>query len=131
MEWKYDTWYRDWNKKNLGKLDGIDKHFEMHDLTAANRVEKMELRARLDRLMKQEESKCKQWAKIDELFEGDGNTSFFHAKPNGRKRKINIRHFDQEHARIEGIKILCIYHLILIILELFLGSSLDIQKLYH
>ena len=51
-----------WNKKNLGKLDGTDKHCGMHDLTLANRVEQMELRTQLNRLMKQEESKWKQRA---------------------------------------------------------------------
>lgn len=109
-----NTWYRELKQIFFGKLDGIDKHCEMHDLTAAHRVERMELRAQLDRLMKKEESKWKQRAKIDELLEGDGNTSFFHAKPNGRRRNNNIRHLDQEDGRIEGIKILWIISLIIV-----------------
>lgn len=38
-------------------LDALDKHCELHGFTAVDRVEQMELRVQLDRLMKQEEAK--------------------------------------------------------------------------
>ena len=72
--------YIELKKDILLKLDLIDKHYEKNGLTVADRKEQMELRAQLDRLLQQEEAKWKQRAKVDEIFEGDSNTKFFHAK---------------------------------------------------
>lgn len=52
-----NVWYRELKKYILGKLDEIDKHCEIYGLRAEDRQEQMELRAQLDRLLKQEEAK--------------------------------------------------------------------------
>ena len=64
----------------------------------------MQLRAQLDRLLKQEEAKLKERAKFDQLLEGDSNTKLFHAKANGRRRKNKINSLDQDEGKIEGEK---------------------------
>lgn len=76
-----NAWYRELKRDILSKLDAIDKHCEVLGLSAENRIEQIELRAQLDRLLKQEEAKWKQRAKIDEILEGDGNTRFSMPRP--------------------------------------------------
>lgn len=104
-----NAWYRELKKDILSKLDVIDKNCELYGLSAEDRNEQLEIRAQLDRLLKQEEAKWKQRAKVDELLEGDGNTKFFHAKANGRHRRNKIHSLDQEEGKIEGDKNLMEY----------------------
>ena len=101
--------YRELKKKILSKLDKIDKQCEIYGLTAADRVEQMEHMAQLDRLLRQEEAKLKQRAKIDEILIGNCNTKYFHAKANGRHRRNKITISDQDKGRIEGDKQLLDY----------------------
>lgn len=99
-----NVWCRELKKHILEKLDAIDKHCELYGWTAEDRQEQLELRAQLDRLLEQEEAKWKQRVKIDELLDEDGNTKYFHAKDNGRRRKIKIARLEQEEGKIEGDK---------------------------
>jgi hypothetical protein len=47
-------------------------------------IKEQPIRAQLARLLKQEELKWIQRAKVTDIKEGEGNTKFFHAKANGR-----------------------------------------------
>ena len=104
-----NAWYVELKKYILLKLDIIGKNCEINGLTAADRKEQIALRAQLDRLLKQEEAKWKQRAKIDELLEGDSNTKFFHAKANGRLRRNKFARLAQAEGIIEGDKNLIDY----------------------
>ena len=104
-----NAWYIELKKDILLKLDIIDKNCEINGLTAADRKEQIALRAQLDRLLKQEEAKWKQRAKINEILEGDSNTKFFHAKANGRLRRNKINRLEQAEGIIEGDKNLIDY----------------------
>ena len=55
-------------------------------LTAADRTEQRELRKQLKKIMTQEEMKWMQRYKDKEIKDGDGNTRYYHAKVNGRRR---------------------------------------------
>ena len=70
MEEEHECLVHRAKKDVLCKLDAIDKHYEIFRLTTEDRIEQMELRAPLDRLLEQEQTKWKQGAKVDELLEG-------------------------------------------------------------
>lgn len=74
--WNRDmnAWYRDLKKHILMQLDDIDKYCEVHGLTADMRQNQKDLRAQLDRLMKQEELKWKQKGKVKEILQVASNT---------------------------------------------------------
>lgn len=59
-------------------------------VTAANRELKQACQFQLNQTLKEEEVKWIQISKEREMFEGDRNTSYYHAKANGR-RNINRR----------------------------------------
>ena len=74
----------------IKELDDLDKRAEIMGLSAVDRSEQKELRAQLKRVMIQEEMKWLQRYKDKEITDGDGNTRYYHAKVNGRRRKNRI-----------------------------------------
>jgi hypothetical protein len=52
--------------------------------------------------VREEEIKWMQRAKEIQLRDGDGNSKFFHQKPNGRRRKNLIVRLNQDEGVIEG-----------------------------
>lgn len=81
----------------------------MFGLTTDMTQEQKDLRAQLDRIMKQDELKWKHRAKFTEILEGEGNTKYLHAKANDRRRKNKMNSLDQEEGKIEGDKFLIEY----------------------
>ena len=82
-----DAWYKKIKIEIIKELDDIDKRAERMGLTAAERTEQKELRMQLKRIMTQEEMKWMQRYKDKEITDGDGNTIYYHARVNGRRRK--------------------------------------------
>mgnify|MGYP007071359783 CR=1 FL=1 len=60
------------------------------------------MREQLKRVRIQEEIKIIQRYKQKEIIEGDGNTRYYHAKVNGRRRINTIISLEEEEGVIEG-----------------------------
>ena len=84
------------------QLDQIDKKGEILGLTSHDRAEQKRIQLHLRKIIREEEAKWLQRAKEKELQEGDGNTKYYHAKANGRRRKTTIFRLNQEEGVIEG-----------------------------
>ena len=67
----------------------MDKKPKTMGIPAAARNAQKELREQLKRVMLQEELKIIQRYKDKEIIDGDGNTRYYHARVNGRRRKQN------------------------------------------
>ena len=60
------------------------------------------LNDRLAKLLREEELKWYQRAKLKHLLEGDANTKYYHLVANGKHRKTRIFQFEQEEGTICG-----------------------------
>jgi hypothetical protein len=67
------------------------------------------LKNRLAELLREEDIKWYQWAKVKELLEGDSNTKYFQLIANGKYRKTRIFQLQDEDKIIEGEKELSEY----------------------
>jgi hypothetical protein len=74
----------------LNKLDELDKKAEITLLSDAEHDLKHILNERLAELLREEELKWYQRAKVKHLLEGDANTKYYHLLANGRHRKTRI-----------------------------------------
>jgi hypothetical protein len=74
----------------LNKLDELDKKAEHTLLNDSERDLKHVLNERLAELLREEELKWYQRAKVKHLLEGDANTKYYHLLANGRHRKTRI-----------------------------------------
>jgi len=74
----------------LNKLDELDKKAEHTLLNVSERDLKHVLNERLAELLREEELKWYQRAKVKHLLEGDANTKYYHLLANGRHRKTRI-----------------------------------------
>ena len=74
----------------LNKLDELDRKAEMSVLTNSELDLKYVLNNRLAELLREEELKWYQRAKVKHLLEGDANTKYYHLLANGRHRKTHI-----------------------------------------
>jgi hypothetical protein len=74
----------------LNKLDALDKKAEIMLLTQQEVDLKHVLNERLSELLREEEIKWYQRAKLKHLLEGDANTKYYHLLANGRHRKTRI-----------------------------------------
>jgi len=74
----------------LNKLDELDKKAEHTLLNDSERDLKQVLNERLAELLREEELKWYQRAKVKHLLEGDANTKYYHLLANGRHRKTRI-----------------------------------------
>ncbi len=89
----------------LHKLDHMEEQLPLNPDQLANRTR---IKCLLDKVILEEESLWKARARQQWLKEEDGNTKFFHAVDNGRRRVNNIgvvedegRHFFGEEAKRE------------------------------
>jgi len=74
----------------LDKLDKLDKKAENSSLVEPELNLKHVLNERLAELLREEELKWYQRAKVKHLLEGDANTKYYHLLANGRHRKTRI-----------------------------------------
>ena len=76
-------------------LDVMDKNAESRGINAQERYIQKELRRELKGLLKLEEIRWLQRYKDREIKEGDSNTRYYHAKVNGRRRKIELLNWNK------------------------------------
>ena len=74
----------------LNKLDELDKKAEITALSEGELDLKHVLNERLAKLLREEEIKWYQRAKVKHLLECDANTKYYHLLANGRHRKTRI-----------------------------------------
>jgi hypothetical protein len=74
----------------FNKLDELDKKVEHTILNDSKRDLKHVLNERLAELLREEELKWYQRAKVKHLLQGDANTKYYHLLANGRHRKTRI-----------------------------------------
>ena len=83
--------YKKEKKKLLAKLDELDKKAESTLLDQNELNLKYVLNERLSELLREEEIKWYQRAKVKNLLEGDANTKYFQLVANGKHRKTSMR----------------------------------------
>jgi hypothetical protein len=86
----------------LNKLDELDKKAEITLLTQDELNLKHVLNERLAELLREEEIKWYQRAKVKHLLEGDANTKYYHLLANGRHRKTRIFQLEDGSNIITG-----------------------------
>ena len=86
----------------LAKLDELDKKAESTLLDQNKLNLKYVLNERLSELLREEEIKWYQRAKVKNLLEGDANTKYFQLVANGKHRKTRIFRLEQEEGLIHG-----------------------------
>jgi len=89
----------------LDKLDELDKKAESTHLNEEEVNLKHVLNDRLVDLLREEELKWYQRAKIRNLLEEDANTKYFHLVASDKYRKTRIFHLEQEEGVISVILI--------------------------
>jgi hypothetical protein len=82
--------YKKEKKQILDKLDKLDKRAETTILSSQEVNLKHVLNERLATLLREEELKWYQRAKVRDLLEGDANTKYFQLVANGKHRKTRI-----------------------------------------
>jgi hypothetical protein len=83
-------------------INKLDVEAESHDLTARERNELSQAQDQLVRLLREEEIKYYQRAKVTDVLLGDNNTKYFQMVANGKHRKKRIFSLDHENGKIEG-----------------------------
>jgi len=86
----------------LNKLDELDKKVETSMLSEMKFNLKRVLNDRLAQLLREEELKWYQRAKVKDLLEGDANTKYYHLLANGRHRKTHIFQLEDGNNIISG-----------------------------
>jgi mannosylglycoprotein endo-beta-mannosidase len=86
----------------LNKLDELDKKAESAMLNEMDLNLKHVLNERLAELLREEELKWYQRAKVKHLLEGDANTKYYHLLANGRHRKTRIFQLEDGNDIISG-----------------------------
>ena len=94
--------YKKEKKELLDKLDELDKKAENLLLNETKLNLKHVLSERLAELLREEEVKWYQRAKVKHLLEGDANTKYFHLLANGRHRKTRIFQLEDGDTIIDG-----------------------------
>jgi len=82
------------------KLDELDKKTEFSQLNDDELNLKHTLNEKLAQLLREEEIKWCQRAKVRNLLEGDANTKYFQLVANGKHRKTRIFQLEQEEGII-------------------------------
>jgi hypothetical protein len=103
-EWTKNTsrQYKKEKKNILNTLYGLDKKVENIPLSPTELDLKHYLNNRLAELLREEEIKWHQRAKVKELLEGDSNTKYFQLVASGKYRKTRIFQLQQGDTIIEG-----------------------------
>ena len=86
----------------LNKLDELDKKVENCILNETELNLKHVLNERLADLLREEELKWYQRAKVKYLLEGDASTKYYHLLANGRHRKTRIFQLEDGNDIISG-----------------------------
>ena len=94
--------YKKEKKKILNKIDALDKKAESTILEDHEINLKHGLSERLADLLREEELKWYQRAKLKNLLEGDANTKFYHLVANGKHRKTRIFQLHDGEVIISG-----------------------------
>jgi hypothetical protein len=94
--------YKKEKKKILDTLDMLDKNAETTPLAMVEIDLKHYLNNRLAELLREDDIKWYQRAKVKELPEGDSNTKYFQMVANGKHRKTRIFQLQQGDMIIEG-----------------------------
>lgn len=91
--------YKKEKKKLISLIDSLDKKAET--TYTDNEINwKYYLKERLVSLLREEEMKWYERAKVKTLLQGDNNTRFFHLVVNGKHRKQHIFHLEQHEGII-------------------------------
>jgi hypothetical protein len=94
--------YKKEKKRLLSLLENLDKKAETSPLSDQEIHLKHFLKERLVLLLREEELKWYEWAKVKALLEGDDNTRFFHLVANGKHRKQHIYKLENDHGVMIG-----------------------------
>jgi exonuclease III len=94
--------YKKEKKEILNTLDGLNKKEENISLHPDEINLKQFLNNRLAELLREEEIKWYQRAKVKELLEGDSNTKYFQLIASGKHRKTRIFQLQDKEMIIEG-----------------------------
>ena len=94
--------YKQEKKRLIAGLDELDKKAETSILTDNEINLKHYLKERLISLLREEEIKWYERAKVKSLLQRDDNTRFFHLVANGKHRKQHIFRLEQEDGIIVG-----------------------------
>jgi len=88
----------------LARLDNLDKKAEISPLSGQEINLKHYLTECLVNLLREEELKWYERAKVKTLLEGDANTRFFHLVANGEHRKQHIYKLENDQSVVIGDK---------------------------
>jgi mannosylglycoprotein endo-beta-mannosidase len=94
--------YRKKQKLLLSLLDNLDKKAKNGQLSDQDINLKHYLKERLVSLLREEELKWYERAKVKTLLEGDANTRFFHLVANGKHRKQRIFKLENDQGVVVG-----------------------------
>jgi len=94
--------YRKEKKRLLAILEKLDKKAETNFLSDQEVNFKHYLKERLVLLLREEELKWYERAKVKTLLEGDDNTRFFHLVANGKHRKQHIYKLENDQGVVIG-----------------------------
>ena len=86
----------------MNKLDELDKKAEITPLDGNELNLKHALNNRLTELLREEEVKWYQRAKVKDLLEGEANTKYFQLVASGNHRTTRIFQLEQEEGLICG-----------------------------
>jgi hypothetical protein len=86
----------------ISTIDKLDVEAESHDLTTQERHDLSQARDQLARLLREEELKYYQRAKVMDVLLRDNNTKYFQMVANGKHRKKRIFSLNHENGKIEG-----------------------------
>jgi hypothetical protein len=94
--------YKKEKRTLLARLETLDKKSENTQLSDQEIDLKHYLKERLVTLLREEELKWYERAKVKTLLEGDANTRFFHLVANGKHRKQHIYRLENDQGTVVG-----------------------------
>ena len=92
--------YKKEKRRLLGIIDTLDKRAEVGRLLDEDFLLCRQSNDQLAKLLREEEIKWYQRAKVKHLLEGDSNTKYFHLVTSGKHRKQHIFQLEQEEGII-------------------------------
>ena len=89
----------------INTIDNLDIEAESRNLTALERNELSQARDELAKLLREEEIKYYQRAKVTDVLLGDNNTKYFRMIANGKHRKREFSPWTMKMGRSRGKRI--------------------------